>query len=75
MIVKERAVEIYNQFENQIKSNCQPITVNGVVKQCAIMHVKGIIEVLDIFPRHQMTPFEIEILDYWKEVLTIIKGM
>lgn len=70
MNVKDKAIEISKKFKGFEMPNEEIASI-----QCAIIHVKGIIEVLDIFPRYQMTSFEIERLDYWKQVLTILKEM
>ena len=74
MNTKEKAIEIIESFRDGILV----LTLfkdKEVLVKCAIIHVKGIIEVLDIYPRHQMTSFEIERLDYWNEVLTELNQM
>ena len=66
MNAKEKAIEIYNQFKKQIEYNCQPSTLHGMVKQCAIIHVKGIIDCLDRLDFSLEIDYEV---NYWQQVL------
>lgn len=83
MTAKEKAIEIYSQFKKQIKFNCQPSTINGVVKQCAIIHVKGIIEELESIRFRtsigRVISYEggqlIDKIQYWRDVLTELNQM
>ena len=74
MTVKDKANEIYNQFKKQIEFNCQPSTVNGVVKQCAIIHVKGIIEELESLQYRLPSNIRDKRI-YWQQVLTELNKM
>ena len=76
MTAKEKAQELYGKhYQTAMNSTNPKYRSSQVIKGHCIIHVKGIIEVLDIFPRHQMTSFEIERLDYWQEVLHELNQM
>ena len=76
MNAKEKAQELYGKhYQISMNSTNPKYRSSQVIKGHCIIYVKGIIEVLDIFPRHQMTSSEIERLDYWKQVLTELNQM
>ena len=74
MTAKEKAIEIHNLFKKQIEFNCQRSTVNGVVKQCAIIHVKGIIEELEKL-KYKLPCNALERRIYYTEVLNELNQM
>lgn len=74
MNAKEKAIEIYNQFKKQIEYNCQPSTLHGMVKQCAIIHVKGIIEELEKL-KYKLPCNALERRIYYTEVLNELNQM
>lgn len=77
---RETAKQIFAKFKKQIEFNCQPSTVNGVVKQCAIIYVTGILDALktstDKLVKNRFDKHVVELdLIYWDDVLYQLNQM
>lgn len=77
---RETAKQIFAKIKKQIEFNCQPSTVNGVVKQCAIIYVNGIIEALktssEKLVKNRFDKHAVELdLIYWNDVLYQLNQM
>ena len=66
MNAKEKAIEIYDSYWNFCDID------KSLAIQCAIIHVKGIIDCLDTLTQTEEVIFEIE---YWQQVLTELNQM
>ena len=64
MNAKEKAIEIIESFRDGIL-DLTLFNENGVLVKCAIIHVKGIIDVIE----------DGNEFDYWQQVLTELKQM
>ena len=68
------AYEIIEKFRvhGEIEVSCRPLSVKIVAKQCALIHVEGIIKVIKELEVSDFMKYDL--IEQWVEVKTIIEN-